>query len=123
MIVGNTQLGKRTQHAFGRLAAQFCCFNFEVARQYGADSSNRNLQTLAAVRRAAHDIQQAFAADVNFGHPQLVSVRVLAALDDFTDDDAVEAAGNRLNAVNFEAGHRNLIRQGFAVDRRINPFA
>jgi tRNA-binding EMAP/Myf-like protein len=30
---------------------------------------------------------------------------VLTALHDFTNNDAVEAAGNRLNAVHFEARH------------------
>jgi hypothetical protein len=48
---------------------------------------------------------------------------VLAALHHFTDNDAVEAAGNRLNAVNFEARHGDLIGKRFAVDRRVNPLA
>ena len=48
---------------------------------------------------------------------------MLAALHHFTDHYAVEAAGNRLNAVDLEARHGDLIGKRFAVDRRVNPLA
>ena len=123
VVVGNAQLGEGAKHPFRRLAAQFGSLDFEVARQHGADGGNRHLQALAAVRRAADDVQQAFAADVDFCHPQLVSIRMLAALDHFAHDHAVEAARNRLDAVHFQARHGDLVRQRVAVNRRVNPLA
>nr|AMK07513.1 hypothetical protein [Klebsiella sp. T5-5] len=123
MIVGNTQLGERTQHTFRRLAAQFRRFNFKITRQYGADGCNRNLQTLTTVRRTADDVQQTFAANVDFRYTQFVSIRVLSAFNHFTHDNAVEASRDRLNTVNFEACHGYLVRQRFAVDGRVNPLA
>ena len=123
MIVGDPQFGEGAQHAFRRLAAQLCRFNFKIARQYGTDGCNGNLQALTAVWRTADDVQQAFAADVNFCDAQFVSIRVLSALNHFPNDNAVEAARNRLNAVNLKAGHRYLVRQRFAIDSWVNPLA
>ena len=73
--------------------------------------------------QGGRDLTLAFAADVDFGDAQFVGVRVLTALHHFPDYDAVEAAGDRLNAIYFEARHGDLIGKRFAVDRRVNPFA
>ena len=123
MIVGNTQFREGAQHTFRRLTAQLCRFNFKIARQYGADGRNGNLKALTAVRRAADDIQQTFAADVDFCHAQLVGIRVLSALDHFANNNAVKTARDRLNAVNLKPGHRYLVRQRFAIDSWVNPLA
>ncbi|VAL71145.1 Uncharacterised protein [Enterobacter kobei] len=123
MIVGNTQLGEGAQHAFRRLTAQFSRFNFEITRQYRTHGCHGDFQALTAVWRTANDVQQAVAADIHFCHAQFVGVRMLAALDHFTDHDAGEGTGNRLNAVNFQARHGDLVRQRVAVQRGIDPFA
>ena len=123
MVVGNTQLGERAQHPFRRFTAQLSGFNLEVTWQYGTDSRHGNLQALTAVWRTADDIQQTFAAYIHFRHAQFICVRVLAALNHFTNNHAVEATGNGFNAVHFQACHRDLARQRFAINGRIHPFA
>ncbi|MNH05597.1 hypothetical protein D3C79_649390 [compost metagenome] len=109
VIVGNAQLGERTQHAFGRLAAQFGGFDLEVTRQYCAYGGNRHLQAGTAIWCATDDVQQAIATHVDLGHAQFVCVRVLTALNHMAYYHAVKGAGNRLHAVYFQTGHGNLI--------------
>ncbi len=123
VIVGNTQLGEGAQHAFRRLAAQFRRFNFEIARQHRTHSCHSHFQALTAVCCAADDIEQAFAAHVNFGDTQFVCVRVLTALHNLTDNHAVKGACNRLYAVYFQASHGNLVRERLAVQLGVYPFA
>ncbi|CCJ83891.1 conserved hypothetical protein [Cronobacter dublinensis 582] len=123
MVVGNAKLGERAQHAFRRLAAQFRRFDFKIARQYCANGRHSHFEALAAVRRAADDVEQAIAADVHFGDAQFVGVRMLAALHHFAHDHAVKRACDRLNAVNFQARHGDLIRQRIAVKGRVYPLA
>ena len=109
MIVGNTQLGERAQHAFRWFTAQFRGFNFEIARQNGTNGCHSHFQPLTAVWRTADDIQQAVAAYIHFGDTQFVSVRVLAAFNHFTYHNAVKRAGNRFHTVNFQTRHRDLV--------------
>ncbi|MOA52180.1 hypothetical protein D3C78_1754310 [compost metagenome] len=78
---------------------------------------------MTAIWRATDDIQQAFAANVHFCDTQLVSIWVLAALNDFSHNHTVKCAGNRLNAIHFQTGHGDLVRKRFAVKSRVYPFA
>ena len=59
------------------------------------DLGHAHFEAGAAVRRTADDVQQLGFAHVDLGHPQLVGVRVLGALDHFTHHHIVELAGHR----------------------------
>ncbi|WP_372340601.1 hypothetical protein, partial [Pseudomonas aeruginosa] len=73
--------------------------------------------------RAVEEGRGASAAGMHVGHAQCGSVGMRGTRKHCTNDEAVEATGNRFYTVNFQARHSDLIRQRIAINRRVHPFA
>ena len=118
----DAQLAVRAQHAVRRLTAQLGFLDLEITGQHGADHGHRYFQALATVGRATDDVEQLIAADIDFGHPQLVRIRVLATFNHFTHYNLAEVAGDRLDAIHFQPGHGNLLGKSLGVKAAVDPF-
>ena len=117
----DAQLAEGAEHAVGRLAAQLGFLDGEITRQGRPDLGHAHFEAGAAVRRTADDVQQLFFAHVDLGHPQLVGVRVLGALDHFTHHHIVELAGHRFHGVHFQTGHGDLLGQRIVTQLGADP--
>ncbi|MNV09557.1 hypothetical protein D3C71_1000540 [compost metagenome] len=114
------QFGLRAQHAVGLDAPQLGFLDLEVARQFGTDGGERDLQARAHVWRTAHDLES-LRAIADLANTQLVGVRVLFGAEHLTHDHATENTGGRRNAIDLKTGHRQTSNQLVATYLRANP--
>ncbi len=120
VLFADLQLLGRAEHAVGLDAAQLGLLDLEVARQFGADHGEGDLQARAHVGRAADDLE-GLATVADLADAQLVGVRVLLGRQHLADDHAAERAGNRDHGVDLEAGHGQASHQLVTGYLRIYP--
>ncbi len=112
----DAQLILGADHAHGRLAADLGLLDRDrlqdariVARRQledRPDGRDRDGLALRHVRRAAHDLDRIVRADVDEADAQAVCPVVRPHVQDVPDDHAVERRPRLLDALDFEAGHR-----------------
>jgi hypothetical protein len=114
------QFGLGAQHAVGLNATQLGFLDFEVARQFGTDHGERNLQARAHVWRTANDLER-LRTIADLAHTQFVGVRVLFGAQHLAHDHAAEYTGGRGNAIDLKTGHRQTSNQLVATYLRAYP--
>ncbi|CAI8840095.1 hypothetical protein EMIT043CA1_230055 [Pseudomonas brassicacearum] len=118
----NLQLGLGAQHAVGLDAAQLGFLDLEVARQFGTDHGERDLQARAHVGRATDDLE-GFRAIADLANPQFVSVWVLLGAQHLAHYHTAEITGGRRDAIDLKAGHRQASNQLVPTYLRAYPAA
>jgi hypothetical protein len=102
VVLRETQLGARADHALALDAAELAALDLEVARQHGADAREGDGLAGGHVRRAADDAPM-LAAVVDDADGELVGVGVLLLGEDLRDHDAAEGRSEVLDAGDLEA--------------------
>ncbi len=101
VVVAETELARRAQHAFGDDPADLAAFDLEVAGQHRADARERHDHPGLDVRRAAHD-PQLTVAEIDVGEPDPIGVGVRDDVEDAGDDHAVHVAARFLDRLDLE---------------------
>ena len=120
VLFADLQFLGRAEHAEGLDATQLGFLDLEVARQFGADHGEGNLQARAHVGRAADDLE-GLAAVADLADAQLVGVRMLFGREHLADHHAAEGAGDRQVGVDLEADHGQASDQLVMGNLRICP--
>ena len=121
MVFRQAQFGFRTQHAFGWLATKLCFLYLEVTRQHCAYYGEGHFEAIPDIRSTTNHLYR-LVPIINLTDPELVRIRMGRYGDDFTHHNATELAGYRLESVNFQTCHGDLVHQCLGVIRRIDPF-
>ncbi len=120
VVLRQTQFARRAQHAGGLHAAHLGHADLHASGQFRAHAGERHLQAGGRVGRATHDLQAFARAVVDLANAQLVGVRVRGDFDDVRDDHAGEGGRGGLGFFDFQAGHREPVREFIGCDRRID---
>jgi hypothetical protein len=126
MIVAESQLARRAQHAVRDGAADFSLLQLQSAGQRDTTLRERIHLTGRDVCRAAHDIEQCAGARVDLRDMKVIRVGMRRFLDDTRDDDVreVRAQGHEL----IDRGHMRrdevakLRRRLLERDECLQPF-
>ena len=122
-LLGESELGRRAQHAVRLDAAQLRLLEPGAVGQPPADPCEGGRETLARVRRTADDLQRLLLAGLDRADAQPVRVGVLPGRDDPPDHDVLERGACRLDAVLLEPERGELLGEGAGVEGRIYPLA
>jgi hypothetical protein len=120
VVLGETELARRAQHAEGLDAAQLGLLDLELAGQHRADHRARHLHAGGGIGRAADDLQQLAGTGVDLAELELVGVGVLLRLDDLRHHDATEGGRGGFGLLDLEAGHGQQMAESGAVQLRID---
>src|ERR1700690_3777099 len=97
MVLAESQLPGRAQHAVGRHAAHLSPRDLETARQHGSDRSQRHVVAEVNVHRAADDLERTLSG-VDYDEPHAVGALDRADLVDPGHDDVFETITNEIDA-------------------------
>ena len=109
-LFGHAKFSIRAKHAAGINAAKLCRLN-RNAGKLGTDQGNYDLKAFSAVRSTADNLQKLTCARINLGYVQVIGIRMVKALDNFTYDDFVKFSAHGRNGINLKTCHGDHVRK------------
>ncbi len=101
VIVAESELTRRAQHAFRHDAHDLAPADLEVSRQHRADPGERHHHALFDIRRAANNAQLTV-AEVDVGEPDPVGLGVRHDVEDLGGDDTVHVPAGLVDGLDLE---------------------
>ena len=105
LVGGESQFGRRAEHALGFNAAQFGSGNGQLTGQTRPDRGERGLQTQAGIGRSTDHLHLCIATNADAADPQLIGIGMRFHGQDLADHDLGKRRRSRLHAVHFEPRH------------------
>ena len=122
IFLGHAEFSCRTKHT-ERLDAAYLGLLDRDTGQCRPNHGAGHLHAGGDIRGAANYLQWFGLADINLAEIELVSVRMLFNGEDLGDDDIGKSGCHGHHFLDFEAGHGQQMREGGAVQRRIDETA
>ncbi len=122
MVIAQAQLARRAQHAEGFHAAQLALPDLQITRQFCTHRRQRVLAAGLDVRCTADDLQRFALPGIDAADTQLVGIGMGIDGHDLRDQQVAQAHTGRLNRIDLQPGHSQLLDQLIGRDRRVHPF-
>src|SRR5690606_8091679 len=112
----------RTKHAVGFDPTQLGLFDLQSTWQLSAQACKGHTHAGSHIRRTTDHLVRLLTVKY-FTDTQFLCIRMGIHCAHFTNDHTAAVAAHRINAINFQASHRDLGNQLLGIQSRIHPFA